>query len=133
MNSALGRIKLTGLFTESGVSVSNPTGIELINGQVPRAIKRKTGAFTCSPIDRTLICDTTAGGAFTGTLPAADFCAAEYVFKNVGSSNLTVATTSSQLIYTTSGTGATTATVTTGQTLRVQAMYNGTAWGWYAV
>lgn len=44
-----------------------------------------------------------------------------------------MATTSSQLIYTTSGTGATTATLTTGQTLRVQAIYNGTAWGWYAV
>ncbi|MFJ8016227.1 hypothetical protein [Streptomyces sp. NPDC096339] len=133
MNSALGTIRLTGLFTESGVTTSDPTGIEIVNGQVPRAIKRKTSAFTCSPIDRTLICDTTAGGAFTGTLPAADFNPVEYTFKNVGSNNLTVATTSSQLIYTTSGTGATTATVTTGQTLRVQALYNGTAWGWYAV
>jgi hypothetical protein len=133
MAAALGRVKLTGLFTTSGVSVSSPTGIELVNGQVPRAISRKTGAFTASPIDRTLICDTTAGGAFTGTLPDATFCAAEYSFKNVGSSNLTVATTSSQLIYTTSGTGGTTATVATGATLRVQALYNGTAWGWYAV
>jgi hypothetical protein len=132
MNSALGQIRLTGLFTESGVSVSDPTGIEIINGQVPRAIKRKTGAFTCLPIDRTLICDT-SGGAFTGTLPAADFNPVEYVFKCVGASNLTVATTSSQLIYTTSGTGATTATVATGETLRVQAMYNGSSWGWYAV
>lgn len=132
MNAALGKVRLTGLFTESGVSVSAPTGIELINGQVPRAIKRKTGAFTCSPIDRTLVCDTTAAG-FTGTLPDASFCPTEYVFKCVGANSLTVATTSSQLIYTSSGTGATTATVTTGQTLRVQALYNGTAWGWYAV
>lgn len=132
MNSALGQVRLTGLFTESGVSVSNPTGIEIINGQVPRAIKRKTGAFTCTPIDRTLVCDTTSAG-FTGTLPAADFNPVEYVFKNVGANNLTVGTTSSQLIYTTSGTGATTATVTTGQTLRVQALYNGSSWGWYAV
>lgn len=132
MNAALGKVRLTGLFTESGVSVSNPTGIEIINGQVPRAIKRKTTGFTCSPIDRTLVCDTTSAG-FTGTLPAADFNPVEYVFKNVGSNSLTVATTSSQLIYTTSGTGATTTTVTTGQTLRVQALYNGTSWGWYAV
>ncbi|MFI6560393.1 hypothetical protein [Streptomyces sp. NPDC050534] len=132
MNSALGRVRLTGLFTESGVSVSAPTGIELVNGQVPRAIKRKTGAFTCSPIDRTLVCDTTSAG-FTGTLPDASFCPTEYVFKNVGSNTLTIGTTSSQLIYTSSGTGATTATVTTGQTLRVQALYNGTSWGWYAV
>jgi hypothetical protein len=133
MNAALGRIRLTGLFTEAGVSVSAPTGIEVVDGQVPRAIKRKAGAFTCNVLDRTLICDTTAGGAFTGTLPAADFCPTEYVFKNVGGSNLTVATTGGQLIYTTSGTGATTATVATGATLRAQALYNGTAWGWYAV
>lgn len=132
MNSALGQVRLTGLFTESGVSVSAPTGIEIINGQVPRAIKRKNAGFTCSPIDRTIVCDTSDAG-FTGTLPAADFCPVEYVFKNVGANDLTVATTSSQLIYTSSGTGATTATVTTGQILRVQALYNGTAWGWYAL
>ncbi|MGW3144840.1 hypothetical protein ACWDG1_09195 [Streptomyces sp. NPDC001177] len=132
MNAALGRIILTGLFTESGVSVSNPTGIELVDGQVPAPIKRKTGAFTASPIDRILICDTTSAG-FTGTLPDATYCAAEYVFKNVGANTLTVATTSSQLIYTSSGTGATTVTAPTGQVLRVRALYNGATWGWYAL
>src|SRR5574341_2141174 len=72
LNAALGKIRLTGLFTESGVTIDSPTGIEIINGQVPRAIKWKTTTFTCSPIDRTLICDTTSAG-FTGTLPAADY------------------------------------------------------------
>lgn len=132
MASALGRIKLTGLFTETGVSIANPTGIEFVDGQVPRAIKRKTTGFTCSPIDRTLICDTTSAG-FTGTLPLADYNPVEYVFKNVGANTLTVGTTSSQLIYTTSGTGATTASVSTGNILRVQALYNGSSWGWYSV
>ncbi len=132
MMAALGKVKLTGLFTEAGVSVAAPTGIELINGQVPSAIKRKTTTFTCSPIDRTLVCDTTAAG-FTGTLPNADVNPVEYVFKNVGANTLTVATAGGQLLYTTSGTGATSAAVTTGQTLRVQALYNGSAWGWYAV
>jgi hypothetical protein len=131
LNAALGKIRLTGLFTESGVTIDSPTGIEIVNGQVPRAVKRKTTTFTCSPIDRALICDTTAG-AFTGTLPAADFNPVEYVFKNVGVNDLTVDTTSSQLIYTTSGTGATTATVATGGSLRVQALYNGSTWGWYS-
>jgi hypothetical protein len=130
--AAVGHVKLTGLFTPSGVSIAHPTGIELVNGQTARAISRKIGAFTCSPIDRTLICDTTAA-AFTATLPDADVCAVEYVLKNVGVNPLTVATTGGQLIYTTSGTGASTAAVTTGQTLRVQALYNGSAWGWYAV
>lgn len=130
MNAALGQIRLTGLFTESGVSVDNPTGIEIVNGQVPRAIKLKTGAFTVSPIDRVLVCDTTTAG-FTGTLPAADFNPVEYTFKNVGTHLLTVATTSGQLIYTPSG-SATTTTVAPGQTLRVQALYNGSAWVWHA-
>jgi hypothetical protein len=130
--SALGRVRLTGLFNEAGVSIAHPTGIELVNGQVPRAIKRKTSAFTCSPIDRTLVCDTTSAG-FTGTLPDANVNPVEYVFKNTGANTLTVATTGSQLIYTSSGTGATTTTVATGQTLRVQALYNGTTWAWYAV
>lgn|GEM_PF-2084609 len=130
--AALGRVKLTGLFTPSGFSTSSACGIEFVNGQVPRAVSRKTGAFTCNPLDRTLVCDTTAGGAFTGTLPDASFNPVEYVFKNVGNSTLTVATTSSQLIYATSGTGATTAALATGQSLRVQALYNGTSWGWYA-
>jgi hypothetical protein len=131
LNAALGRVILTGLFTETGVSTQAPTGIELVDGQVPRAIKKKTSNFTASPIDRVMICDTTAGG-FTGTLPAADYNPVEYVFKNIGTNALTVATTSSQLIYTLTGTGATTATVAAGQTLRLQAFYNGTAWGWQA-
>lgn len=132
MNAALGKITLTGLFTESGVTIDNPTGIEIINGQVPRAIKRKTTTFTCSPIDRTLICDTDSAG-FTGTLPSAAFNPVEYVFKNVGANTLTVATTSSQNIYTTDDTGATSVNLTEGQTLRVQAMYDGSSWGWYSV
>jgi hypothetical protein len=132
LNGALGKVRLTGLFNEAGVNTTSPTGIELIDGQVPRAIKRKTTTFTCSPIDRTMVCDTT-GGAFTGTLPDASFCPVEYVFKNVGASNFTVGTTGGQLIYTTTGTGATTATLTPGQTGRYQALYNGGTWGWYAV
>ena len=129
---ALGTLKLTGLFTPSGAYIAAPTGIEIINGQVPRPIARKTASFTASPLDRTLICDTTSSG-FTATLPNADVNPVEYTIKNIGANNLTVATTSSQLIYTTSGTGATTATLTTGQVLTLRAMYNGTAWGWYAV
>lgn len=133
VNSALGTIRLTGIFSEGGVTTQYPTGIEIINGQVPAMIKRKIGAFTASPIDRVLICDTTVGGSFTGTLPAADFCPVEYALKNVGNSNLTIGTTGGQLIYTTSGVGASTAVLTTGQTIRVRSLYNGTSWGWYAL
>lgn len=131
LNAALGKVRMTGLFAESGVNVTSPTGIELFNGQIPREIKRKTATFTCSPIDRILVCDTTGGG-FTGTLPSAAFCAAEYTFKNIGGNTLTVATTSSQNIYVASATGVTSVAVPSGHTLRVRAMYNGSAWGWYA-
>jgi hypothetical protein len=128
---ALGRLKLTGLFTPSGVSIAHPTGIEIVNGQLPRAIARKTASFTASPIDRVLLCDTTAG-AFTATLPDADVNPVEYTLRNTGTNALTVATTGGQTIYTASG-AATTATVAAGATLRVQAAYNGTAWAWYQV
>ena len=131
LNAALGKIRLTGLFTESGVTIDSPTGIEIINGQVPRAIKRKTTTFTCTPIDRTLICDTDDAG-FTGTLPSAEYNPVEYVFKNVGANTLTIDTTSSQLIYTVNDTGATSTTLAEGATLRVQALYNGSTWGWYS-
>lgn len=127
MNAALGKVRLTGLFTETGVSVQAPTGIELIDGQVPRAIKRKTGGFTCSPIDRTLICDTTSAG-FTGTLPLADFNPVEYCFRNAGPNTLTVATTGGQTIN-----GSSTATLSAGQTLRIQALFNGSVWGWFSI
>lgn len=136
--AGVGRVKWTGLFDADQVvaqltdGTPTPCGIEQVNGQVPRAIRRVTGAYAVKVLDRTIVTDT-SGGGFTATLPAADFVAVEYVFKNVGSNSLTVATTGGQLIYTTSGTGAATATVATGGTLRVQAMYNGSAWGWYAV
>lgn len=135
MAAALGRVKLTGLFTETGVSVSNPTGIELVNGQVPKAIKRKTAAFTCSPIDRILICDTDAIGAFTATLPTvgAAFNPVTYVFHNIGANVLTVATGSAQTITAGALPGATSVAVASGAILRLSALFDGSAWGWFAV
>jgi hypothetical protein len=126
---ALGTLKLTGLFTPSGVSIAHPTGIEIVNGQVPRAVSRKTAGFTASPIDRVLLCDTTASG-FTATLPDADVNPVEYVLKNTGTNPLTVAATGGQLIH---PAGAATMTVAAGNTVRFLADYDGTAWGWYAV
>lgn len=123
--SALGRLVLTGLFTPSGVSIAQPTGVEIINGQVPRAIARRTTSFTASPIDRTLICDTSAG-AITATLPNADVNPVEYCFRNAGANDLVIDPAGTQTIN-----GAATLTLTAGQTARVQAMYNGTAWGWW--
>lgn len=132
LKAALGIIKFTGLFTESGVNTTGPTGLLLVNGQVPRAIKKKTSAFTPGPLDRTLICDTTAAG-FTATLPAADFNAVEYIFRNIGANTLTLSGSGGQLVYANNATGSATLAVAAGSTVRVQALFNGNAWGWYAL
>ncbi|MET9086161.1 hypothetical protein ABZX77_30520 [Streptomyces sp. NPDC004237] len=132
--AAVGQLRLTGLFNSAGVSTAHPTGIEIINGQAPKAISRKTSSFVCSPIDRTLLCDTTAG-TFTATLPDADVNPVEYALRNTGTNALTVAVaTGGQLITDIGSTsGTSTVSVAAGQTRRFQAAYNGTAWGWYAV
>lgn len=130
---ALGRVRLTGLFTESGVSTSGPCGIELVNGRVPKPIRRLTAAFTARPIDRTMVCDTSAVGAFTATLPAADFNPVTYTFHNVGANVLTVATGTAQTITTGAVPGATSVSVASGAILRLEALFDGSAWGWFAV
>jgi len=130
---ALGLVRLTGLFTESGVSTSGPCGIELVNGSVPKAIRRLTANFTARPIDRTLVCDTSAVGAFTATLPAADFNPVTYVLHNIGANVLTVATGSAQTITVAAIPGATSVAVASGAILRLSALFDGSAWGWFAV
>lgn len=70
MAAARGRVRLTGLFTESGVTVDNPTGIELVNGQVASPVRAVTASTTARPIDRALKVDATSG-AVTISLPSA--------------------------------------------------------------
>jgi hypothetical protein len=136
--AAVGRVKWTGLFTADNVQAQltdgtpTPCGIEQVNGQVPRAISRITANRAATPLDRTIIIDP-AAGAVTVTLPDAGFNAVEYVVKNLSASAATVAGNGTQLIYASSGTGATTAALATGQTLRLQGAYTGSAWAWYAV
>lgn len=130
---ALGRITMTGIFNRSGVTVTQPSGVELIDGQAPRAIVRRTADYTASPIDRTIMMDTTAGN-LTLTLPNADYNAVEYTARNTGSGTLTVAAAAGRLIYPTgSNVGSTTTTLAAGASARFQAVFNGTAWAWYQV
>ncbi|MFI6249044.1 hypothetical protein [Streptomyces sp. NPDC051016] len=129
---ALGTLKLTGLFTQAGVSTAHPTGIAIVDGQVPRAIRRVTANFTARAIDRTVVADTTSG-AITGTLPDADVNPVQYCLRNVGANTLTVTTTSSQPIHLADGTTATSTDLANGEAVTVEAMYDGTTWGWYAI
>lgn len=130
MAGAEGKIMLAGLFTPSGVSITQPSGIELIDGQNPRAITLVTTTYTARPIDRTILGDTT-GDNFTVNLPSADFNPVEYIAKNVGSGTLTVAalTSPQQKIFDTSSVNS--ITLAGGAVARLQAKYNGTAWAWY--
>lgn len=130
---ALGTITMTGIFTRSGVSIVQPSGVELVDGQVPRAIVRRTVDYTASPVDRTIMMDTTAGN-LTLTLPNADYNPVEYTARNTGTGTLTVAAAAGRLIYPTgSNAGSTTTSLAAGASARFQAVFNGTAWAWYQV
>lgn len=127
--AAEGRIVLTGLFTPAGVNIVQPSGIELVNGQVPRAITLRSANYGASPIDRTVLMDTTSGN-LTLSLPSADFNPVEFVAKNVGSGVLTVAalTSPQQKID-----GANSVDLAANAVARLQAKFNGVAWSWYRV
>lgn len=61
LRSALGTIKLTGLFTPANVIVSAPTGLKIIDGQRAFPVLTKTGNYTCIVTDDTIVGDATAG------------------------------------------------------------------------
>ncbi|MCY0930775.1 hypothetical protein OTB20_32220 [Streptomyces sp. H27-H1] len=61
MAAARGVVRLTGLFTESGVTVSDPCGIKLINGQAPFPVRAVSADATVRVIDDVLLVDATAG------------------------------------------------------------------------
>lgn len=70
MAAARGIVRLTGLFTESGVTTDNACGIKLINGQVPFPVRSVSASTTVRVIDEVILADATAG-ALTVTLPTA--------------------------------------------------------------
>lgn len=126
--SALGTVKLTGLFTPSGVTVTNPTGLRIINGQVARPVKRVTATYAVSVIDESILVDATAGPV-TITLISADYTPNQYTITKTDSSTnaVTVAAASGQTIN-----GTATQTLTTQYaSLTVYSAYNGTAYAWY--
>jgi len=99
MAAAKGIIRLTGLFTESGVSVSNPTGIRLINGQVAYPVRSVNANTTVRVIDEVLLVDA-SGGNRTITLISAVATPNSYTVKKIDNSanTVTIATTGGQTI-----------------------------------
>lgn len=130
---ALGTIRMTGIFNRSGVNFVQPSGVELVDGQSPRAIVRRTADYTANPIDRTILMDTTSG-PLTLTLPNADYNPVEYTARNTGTGTLTITAAASQLIFPVGSTvGGTTTSLAAGASAHYQASFNGTAWSWYQV
>jgi hypothetical protein len=89
MLAARGVVRLTGLFTESGVSVGNPCGIKLINGQAPYPVRAVTASTTVRVIDEVLLVDATADN-LTITLISAASTPNQYTIKKVDASVNTV-------------------------------------------
>lgn len=59
LNAALGTVVLTGLYTPADITVSAPTGLNIVNGQQgsPAHVVSGTAAYTVNVTDRTLLVD----------------------------------------------------------------------------
>ncbi|MCX5365970.1 hypothetical protein OG864_45550 [Streptomyces sp. NBC_00124] len=89
MAAARGIIRWTGLFTESGLTHDNPTGIVSTNGQAGSDVRTVTGTLTARPIDRILRADA-SGGAVTVNLPSAAPNLVEYTIIKADATGNTV-------------------------------------------
>lgn len=87
--AARGMVRLTGLFTASGVTVSDPCGIKVINGQDPYPVRAVSTSQTVRIIDEVLLVDATAGNR-TITLISAAATPNQYTIKKTDSSGNTV-------------------------------------------
>lgn len=128
MAGALGTVKLTGLFTPSGVSVSNPTGLKIRNGQAAYPVVEVAANYQATVLDDTILVDATTGPV-TVTLISAAWTPNSYTVKKIDSSAnvVTVATTGGQTID-----GATTKTLTAQwQALKAIPARVSSNWNWY--
>ncbi|MFB6517430.1 hypothetical protein [Streptomyces sp. NPDC056401] len=99
MKAARGIVRLTGLFNESGVTVSDPCGIKIINGQQPFPVRAITASATVRVIDEVLAVDATTG-AVVVTLISAVATPNQYTIKktDVTANTVTVAAAGGQTI-----------------------------------
>jgi hypothetical protein len=130
MNAALGTVTLTGEFTVSGVNVTNPTGLKIVNGQsaypVTAINSSSQTTYTVSVVDQTILVDTTTA-AVTVTLISAAWTPNTYTIVNTGTHALTIATTGGQTIN-----GASTLVLSAQwQRATVAPARVSSVWGWY--
>lgn len=113
--SALGTVKLTGLYTAANISTGGkPTGLVIVDGQNPSGVRSVSAAAAVRLTDRTILGNTTTAG-FTVTLLSAVANHVPVQIRNTGSVNtLTVAAAGGQTID-----GSATKALTAGQSARL--------------
>lgn len=97
--AARGEVVLAGLFTASGLTLDNPTGLRIRNSQLTYPVAAKTSAYTATSFDEDILVDASAG-AVTITLPTAVGRTDPITVKKVDSSAnaVTIDANASQLI-----------------------------------
>jgi len=120
--SALGTIRLTGLYTAANISTGGlPTGLQIIDGQNPSGVRSVSSTASVRLTDRVILGNTTSAG-FTVTLLSAVANQVPVTIRNTGSANtLTVAAAGAQTID-----GSATKALTAGQSARL--VSNGSNW-----
>jgi hypothetical protein len=134
MNGMLGTVKLTGLFTPTGVTVSSPTGLKVINGQQAVPVTSVTTTYSVSILDEIVLADLT-GGAFTSTLISAAWTPNRYSFKKIDASGnaLTISTTGGELIHADTTPATTMTLAAQGDSVTLIPARVSSVWGWYVV
>jgi hypothetical protein len=97
--AARGNLRLTGLFTESGVTSTSPTGIKVVNGQESRVVRTITTSQTVRIIDETILVNAVSAPV-TVTLISAVATPNQFTIKKIDASAnpVTIATTGGQTI-----------------------------------
>jgi hypothetical protein len=136
MNAALGVVTLTGLFTVSGITVTYPTGLRVVNGQqacVTTAITSASSPYTVTALDQKVLIDASGGNVVVDLFSAA-WTGNEFTFVRLDSSGNTVTITANgiELIHV-SGSGAATTATMTGQYSKLSLFPArvSSVWGWY--
>lgn len=132
LNSALGTVRMTGLYNIDNLSVTAPTGLKIIDGQKAYPVRNITGAYSVKVTDDTLLSDATAA-QLDATLISASWTPNSYTFKKTDSSAnpVVIHTVNGELIYH-NATGATTYTlVNPGDTVTLFPARVSSVWNWY--
>lgn len=85
--SALGTIRLTGLYTVANVTTTGPTGLKIINGQNPYPVTSVSGTYSVNITDEAILANAGSAAVTVNLLSALNSGSAITVKKTDGTSN----------------------------------------------